>query len=115
MTTPDLPTTELGPPLFSGDVRWSDLAGAVGATPVAVVLTTFEPGSGTAWHRHRHPQVLVVSRGAGVLELPDGVVELAAGDVHVVPGGVRHRHAAGGSTAMTHVSVSVEGDTELLS
>lgn len=115
MRSPDLPTADLGPPLFHGAVRWSDLAGAVGATPAAVVLTTFEPGAGTAWHRHRHPQVLVVSRGAGVLELPDSVVDLAAGDVHVVPGGVPHRHAAGASTAMTHVSVSVEGDTELLS
>lgn len=115
MTGPGLVSRDLGPPLFRGTARWADLAGAVGDVPTAVVLTTFEAGSGTAWHRHRNPQVLVVSRGAGVLELPDGVVELSAGDVHVVPGGVRHRHAAAASTGMTHVSVSAEDDTELLS
>lgn len=114
MTAPGLVAAELGPPLFLGAARWSDLAGAVGDVPVAVVLTTFEAGAGTAWHRHRNPQVLVVSGGAGVLELPDEVVELTAGDVHVVPGGVRHRHAAGAGTGMTHVSVSAAGDTELL-
>ena len=110
-----LPVVELGPPVFTGPARWSDLAAAVGAPgPLAVVLTTFEAGSGTAWHSHAHPQVLVVTVGTGVLQQQEGPERvLGPGEVVVVPAGVVHRHAAGAGGAMTHVSVSVPGDLRL--
>ena len=110
-----LPVMELGPPVFTGPARWSDLAAAVGGPgPLAAVLTTFEAGSGTAWHAHAHPQVLVVTAGTGLLEEREGSVRiLGPGEVAVVPPGIVHRHAAGAGGTMTHVSLSVPGDLQL--
>lgn len=113
---PALPVVELGPPVFTGPARWSDLAAAVGGSgPLAAVLTTFEAGSGTAWHTHEHPQVLVVTAGTGVLEQrSERTRVMGVGEVAVVAAGVVHRHAAGGGEAMTHVSLSVAGDLHLV-
>ncbi|WP_380173129.1 cupin domain-containing protein [Kineococcus sp. DHX-1] len=115
MSSTDLPVVELGPPVFEGGARWTDLAALVtGEGERAVVLTTLDAGARTAWHRHVHGQVLVVTGGAGELELEEGRRLLGPGDVVVVPPGVVHRHAAAADQAVTHVSVSAAGDLELL-
>jgi len=109
----NLPVTELGPPVFAGGARWTDLAALVShAGPLATVLTTFDAEAGTAWHTHRHEQVLVVTSGSGVLEFADRRRELRSGDVVVVPPGCPHRHVAARGS-MTHVSLTVPGDLEV--
>jgi quercetin dioxygenase-like cupin family protein len=102
--------------VFEGGARWTDLAALVqdGGGPRTVVLTTLDAGARTAWHRHAHEQVLVVTDGAGELELRDGRRVLGPGDVVVVPPGVEHRHAAATGRSVTHVSVTAVGDLELL-
>lgn len=120
MTVDRLPVVELGAPVFSGGARWCDLGAAIGGEgPRTVVLTTFDAGATTVWHTHRHEQVLVVTQGRGVLDLREGsgrvrVRELSAGETVVVPAGVEHRHRAPGETPMTHVSVTVAGDLDLV-
>ncbi|WP_432563967.1 cupin domain-containing protein [Kineococcus sp. SYSU DK003] len=113
--TGELPSVQLSGPVFQGRARWTDLAALVGGPgPLAAVLTTFEPGAGTAWHTHEFAQVLVVTAGTGRLERPDGSVRLlGVGEAAVVAAGVVHRHAADGEVAMTHVSLSVPGDLQL--
>ncbi|MEZ0165915.1 cupin domain-containing protein [Kineococcus sp. LSe6-4] len=116
MSAADLPVVELGPPVFEGGARWTDLVALVqdGGGPRTVVLTTLDAGGGTAWHRHAHEQVLVVVAGAGELEFRDRRRVLGPGDVVVVPPGLPHRHAAAPDQAVTHVSVTAVGDLELL-
>lgn len=47
------------------------------------------------WHRHADTdEVFIVLDGALRIELRDGAVELAAGEMYVVPRGVEHRPVA---------------------
>ncbi len=48
-----------------------------------------------AWHRHEHTdEVFIVVEGAMTIEFRDGRVELAAGEMYVVPKGVEHKPVA---------------------
>ncbi len=47
------------------------------------------------WHRHEHEdELFLVVRGRFRMELRDGAIELAAGEMLIVPRGVEHRPVA---------------------
>lgn len=118
--TVDLPVVELGPPVFAGGARWTDLGAAIsGGGPRTVVLTSFDAAAGTVWHTHRYEQVLVVTSGTAVLDVREAggqerVRVLRQGETVVVPPGVPHRHRAPDDAPMTHVSVTVAGDLTIV-
>ena len=48
-----------------------------------------------AWHSHDHEdELFMVLKGHLRIEMDEGTVELSAGDVYVVPKGVRHNPVA---------------------
>jgi len=67
---------------------------------------TFEPGARTAWHTHPLGQVLIVTSGAGWVQLRGGPVQaIHPGDVVWIAPGEEHWHGAQPGTAMTHSTV----------
>src|ERR1700678_2932449 len=91
---------------FTGNVRIDLLlevhhpARAVGAS------VTFEPGARTAWHTHPLGQTLIVIAGCGWVQQEGGPVEeIRPGDVVWFPPGVRHRHGATPTNAVTHIAI----------
>jgi 4-carboxymuconolactone decarboxylase len=67
---------------------------------------TFEPGARTAWHAHPLGQTLIVTAGTGwVQQWGEPAQRIIAGDVAVIPPGVKHWHGASATTAMTHIAV----------
>ena len=65
----------------------------------------FEPGARTHWHTHPLGQTLVVTAGRGRVQHWGGPIqEIRAGDVVVIPPGVKHWHGASSDAPMTHVA-----------
>ena len=91
---------------FTGTVRIDPLFQATETTRASGAYVTFEPGARTAWHTHPLGQTLIVTAGAGRVQLEGGPIEeIKPGDVVRIPPGKRHWHGAAPATAMTHLAV----------
>jgi len=91
---------------FTGTVRIDPLFQATEPTRASGAYVTFEPGARTAWHTHPLGQMLIVTAGAGRVQLEGGPIEeIKPGDVVRIPPGKRHWHGAAPSTAMTHLAI----------
>lgn len=59
------------------------------------------------WHQHDHTdEAFIVIEGSAVIEFRDGSVELAAGEMYVVPKGVEHRPVASSECKMLVIEPS---------
>ena len=91
---------------FTGQVRIDPLFDAQSPGRTGAALVTFEPGARTAWHTHPLGQRLIVTVGAGRVQVEGGPVrEIRPGDVVAFPPNTRHWHGAGPTTAMSHIAV----------
>jgi quercetin dioxygenase-like cupin family protein len=67
---------------------------------------TFEPGARTAWHTHPLGQTLLVTAGAGRVQVwGEPIREIKAGDTVWFSPGEKHWHGASPTTAMTHIAM----------
>lgn len=81
---------------------------------VAIGNVTFEPGCRNHWHIHKGEngggQILLCTNGKGwYQEWGYDAMELEAGDVVVIPAGVKHWHGAAKDSWFTHLAVEVPG------
>jgi quercetin dioxygenase-like cupin family protein len=91
---------------FTGTVRVDPLFSANAPARTSGASVTFEPGARTAWHTHPLGQTLIVTSGAGRVQLWGGPVEeIRPGDVVRIPPGQKHWHGASPTTAMTHLAI----------
>lgn len=70
-------------------------------------LVTFEAGARTAWHTHPLGQTLILTQGAGLVQVWGGAVqEIRPGDVVWIPPGAKHWHGATPANGMSHYALS---------
>lgn len=106
-------TVRSGPPTnFTGAVFLDGLAVPEGPSRFAATLVTFTPGARTIWHSHCFRQVLVVTAGAGIVQVKgEPPRPLLPGDVAIVPPDVEHWHGAIADSLMAHLSIlETDGD-----
>ncbi len=82
---------------------------------VITANVTFEPGCINNWHIHNADkgggQILLVTGGRGYYqEFGKEARELHAGDVVVIPAGVKHWHGAAKDSWFVHIAVEVPGE-----
>jgi quercetin dioxygenase-like cupin family protein len=91
---------------FTGTVRVDPLFQAPEPALVSGASVTFEPGARTAWHTHPLGQTLIVTAGAGWVQLEGGPdQDIHPGDVVWFAPGEKHWHGATSTTAMTHIAI----------
>ena len=91
---------------FTGSVRIDPQFDPPGPARTFGALVTFEPGARTAWHTHPLGQTLIITSGCGWTQCSGGPKEeIRPGDVVWCPPGVKHRHGATATTAMSHIAV----------
>ncbi len=96
---------------FSGTVRIDPLFEAHAPARALGAHVTFEPGARTAWHTHPLGQTLIVTAGAGRVQLWGGPVQdIRPGDVVWIAPGEKHWHGAAETTAMTHIAIQEQQD-----
>jgi 4-carboxymuconolactone decarboxylase len=92
---------------FTGSVRIDTPIKGSAPARVSGGIVTFEPGARTAWHTHPLGQTLIVTAGAGWVQIEGGPKEaIGPGDVVFIPAGVKHWHGATATSAMTHAAVA---------
>ena len=92
---------------FTGTARVGEIFRGNGPARVYGATVAFAAGARTHWHVHVLGQTLVVTAGAGLVQRWDGAVEeIRAGDVVLIPPGVKHWHGASPYAPMTHVAIS---------
>lgn len=82
---------------------------------VVIGNVTFEPGCRNHWHIHHAVQgggqILLCTGGRGwYQEWGKEARELHAGDVVVIPAGVKHWHGAAADSWFVHLAVEVPGE-----
>lgn len=98
---------------FTGTVRIQPVLDATPASNASAALVMFEKGARAAWHTHPRGQRLVVTSGTGrVQQWGQALHEIRAGDVVVIPAGVKHWHGAAPSTSMAHIAMQEAVDGE---
>jgi quercetin dioxygenase-like cupin family protein len=91
---------------FTGTVRVDPLFQAPAPARVSGASVTFERGARTAWHTHPLGQTLIVTAGAGWVQLEgESISNIYPGDVVWFGPGEKHWHGATATTAMTHIAV----------
>ncbi|TVM36843.1 cupin domain-containing protein [Oceanidesulfovibrio marinus] len=95
---------------FTGTVRIDPLfMKADEPSRVTGAAVTFEPGARTAWHTHPLGQTLIITAGAGLVQLDGGPIEnIRPGDVVRIAPHEKHWHGAAPATAMTHIAIQEE-------
>lgn len=92
---------------FTGAVRVDPLFTANAAASFGSAYVTFEPGARTAWHTHPAGQRLIVTSGAGLIQLwGSPMEEVRSGDVVWFPPGIKHWHGASPTESMTHIALT---------
>ena len=113
----------VNPLYFTGRTALSDLTGALGASGCRVYHVRFAAGSTTKVHAHTGGQLLIATRGTGVLSYyrkkgrgarsfaiePDGSAELLPGVAAYIPAGRLHAHgsAPGSRRPFSHTAVNL--------
>ncbi len=100
---------------FTGVVRVDPLFQAPAPARVSGASVTFEPGARTAWHTHPLGQTLIVTAGAGWVQLVgESISDVYPGDVVWFAPGEKHWHGATATTALCHVAIQESLDGQVV-
>jgi quercetin dioxygenase-like cupin family protein len=112
-TPQSLPGNPGNPDYFTGGVTLRPLP--VQAGPVKLFRVEFAPGARTNWHSHSGVQILFVAEGRCRFQHAGGPVqEAGTGETIYIPAGEKHWHGAARESAMVHVAVNVDFETDWL-
>lgn len=96
----------LGAPLFTGKVvRQSPVTDDEGSD-LSIDYVHFPKGVRNKFHKHANDQVLIVTRGNGLVSTKDKVYKVKKGDIIWTPAGEPHYHGAGPNSSFSHISVT---------
>lgn len=73
--------------------------------PVSMFITRYDRGEGPDLHLHPYPEVFVVQAGSAVFTVGDERLEVAAGNIVIVPGETPHGFKNPGDDKLRVVSV----------
>lgn len=103
----DAPKEELNTPLFTGTV--SKRSPVKESTTHSVDYISFGKGVRNKLHSHSSDQVLIVTKGKGIVATETEKVDLKEGDIVLSPAGEKHWHGAAPESEMTHISITAAG------
>lgn len=86
--------------LAQGDSPWFTMS-----------IVNFPKGVRNKWHTHDCDQLLVVTKGKGIVAFEDKEVEVSVGDVIHIPAGEKHWHGAGPDEDFAHITIVKAGSS----
>lgn len=98
--------TKNGPPLFTGVVTLNTPFADVLAADLSITYVHFPKGVRNKFHTHSNDQVLIVTKGKGIVATKEKEEQVSEGDIIWVPKGETHWHGAGADDDFTHISVT---------
>ncbi len=102
----DVPKQRLGEPLFTGNVtRQSPVTDNEGSD-LSIDYVHFPKGVRNKLHTHANDQVLIVTKGKGIVASKDKVFFVEEGDIIWTPAEQAHYHGASENSDFPHISVT---------
>lgn len=96
----------LGEPLFTGKVtRQSPITDNEGSD-LSIDYVNFPKNVRNKFHKHSNDQVLIVTKGEGIVATKEKEIKVKKGDIVWTPAGEIHRHGAEKGSAFSHISVT---------
>lgn len=104
---PDTRPSNQGPvENFTGVVEITPLVKGEEPSCLACAQVAFNPGARSAWHTHPRGQLLIVTKGIGLIQQWGGQIQMIQqGDVIWTPPQVKHWHGATPTSTMTHTAI----------
>ena len=95
-----------GAPLFTADVTLQSPFADIYAADLSITYVHFPKGVRNKFHTHSNDQVLIVTKGKGIVATKEKESQVSEGDIIWVPAGETHWHGAGADDDFTHISVT---------
>jgi quercetin dioxygenase-like cupin family protein len=110
VSTDDLERIPVSSPLFAGgQVFRQEIIQTGDSENFQFSVINFSAGSRNKFHQHTSDQILIVTRGTGVVANETEERTISVGDVVLIPAGEKHWHGAPGETPMSHITIQVRG------
>lgn len=106
-----VPEQDAAGPIFEGSVSRQTLVGPDDSHDHNMAIVNFSAGARNKFHRHTRDQVLIVTKGVGIVATKDEEVEAHLGDVFLIPAGETHWHGATPTTEFAHITLTPAGTT----
>lgn len=113
---------KINPNWFTAKVRMSEISGVIGSTEQNIYHVYFENGAKTKVHMHNGNQILIVTRGNGVLETfskkgngkenfgikRTKTMRLNLGDIAYIKKGTLHTHGSSDKKRLfSHIAINI--------
>jgi quercetin dioxygenase-like cupin family protein len=105
----DRPQREVERPLFTGIVTMQAAVDEDEGAQFNIGYVSFPEGVRSKLHRHTTDQVLIVTKGRGMVATEHEQVAISEGDIVHTPAGEQHWHGAVAGSAMTHIAITPAG------
>jgi len=102
-------------PLFTGPVTTQPIVGNVMkpemglSQNILITQVNFAKGVRNKFHTHSIEQILIVTKGTGIVASEKEEIRVGPGDVIVIPAGEKHWHGAAPGATFSHLYVMSPG------
>ena len=78
-------------------------------------VVNFTPGTRTKFNTHTSDQILVVTKGKGIIAIDKEAFNVSVGDIVFIPAGEKHWHGATEYSGFSHIQIQTkESETSIL-
>ncbi len=91
--------------LFTGQVTMQPIIGKGLTSDLLITKVNFGPGVRNKFHGHSLEQVLIVTKGKGIVATEKEQITVVPGDVIFVPPGEKHWHGAAEGSKFSHLYI----------
>ena len=96
-------------PMFTGSVAMQPIIGTEISKNFQIAQVNFGRGVRNKFHSHTGEQVLIVTKGKGIVATEKEQVAVGPGDVIFIPAGEKHWHGAADGMTFSHLFVMSQG------
>jgi len=96
----------VGAPLFTGTITRQSPMATIEESDLSIDYVHFPKGIRNKLHAHSNGQVLIVTKGSGIIATKSRQCKVKAGDIIWIPTGEFHWHGANADSDFTHISVT---------
>ena len=91
--------------LFTGTVTMLPIVGKELSKNLVLTKVNFGPGVRNKFHSHSGEQILIVTKGKGIVATEKEKKTVVVGDIIFIPPGEKHWHGAAGGSKFSHLYI----------
>ena len=91
--------------LFTGPVTMQPIIGKELNGDLIIAQVNFGPGVRNKFHSHSFEQILIVTKGKGIVATEKEQLNVSLGDVVLIPPGEKHWHGAAEGAKFSHLYI----------